>query len=75
MEISAHERSAASGSYNSLRFVGGAFAPIIAGLVGQQYGATVPYLLGTASLLLGLCVLVVQFETLELTSTEAIAAD
>ena len=61
MGISSHGRSVASGAFNSLRFVGGAFAPITAGYLGQHYGATVPFLLGALAVVVGFFVLVGRF--------------
>ncbi|MFK8215123.1 MFS transporter [Haloferax volcanii] len=61
MGISSHGRSVASGAFNSLRFVGGAFAPITAGYLGPQYGATVPFLLGALTVIAGAVVLVGRF--------------
>nr|WP_245851574.1 hypothetical protein [Halorubrum persicum] len=61
MGISPHSRSAASGAFNSLRFTGGAFAPITAGYLGQVYGATVPFLIGAGAVGLGLVVLLGRF--------------
>ncbi|MDL0145936.1 MFS transporter [Halobacterium salinarum] len=61
MGISTHSRSAASGAFNSLRFTGGAFAPITAGYLGQAYGATVPFLIGAGAVGLGLVVLLGRF--------------
>ncbi|ELZ06116.1 multidrug-efflux transporter [Natrialba asiatica DSM 12278] len=54
-------RSVASGTVNSLRFIGEAFAPITAGYLGQQYGATVPYLLGTLVVANGFIALLIRF--------------
>lgn len=51
----------ASGAFNSLRFIGGAFAPITAGYLGQHYGATVPFLLGALAVVVGLVVLLGRF--------------
>lgn len=61
MGISHHGRSVASGAFNSLRFVGGAFAPITAGYLGQHYGATVPFLLGAFAVVAGAVVLLARF--------------
>ncbi|WP_435068414.1 MFS transporter [Haloplanus sp. C73] len=65
MGVSAHSRSMASGAFNSFRFVGGAFAPITAGYLGQHYGATLPYALSTVVVLLGLGVLLSRFGAFE----------
>ncbi|MGQ3723108.1 hypothetical protein [Natrialba aegyptia] len=61
MEVSSHGRSVASRAFNSLRFIGGAFAPITAGYLGQQYGATAPCLLGALVVASGFIVLLIRF--------------
>ncbi|QLK26199.1 MFS transporter [Natrinema zhouii] len=70
MGISSHSRSAASGAFNSLRFTGGAFAPITAGYLGQHYGATVPYLLGALVVGVGLVVLLGRFSAFRFSEPE-----
>lgn len=75
MGISSHGRSVASGAYNSLRFTGGAFAPITAGYLGQQYGATVPFLLGAIAVGAGLVVLLSRFGEFGLAEPEPAAGD
>jgi len=71
MGVSGHSRSMASGAFNSFRFVGGAFAPITAGYIGQHYGATVPYALATATVLVGLFVLLGRFSEFGFAQSEA----
>lgn len=70
MEISSHGRSVASGAFNSLRFIGGAFVPIMAGYLGQHYGATVPFLLGAVAVIVGLIVLLGRFEEFRFSEPE-----
>lgn len=75
MGMSSHGRSVASGAFNSLRFIGGAFAPITAGYLGQNYGATVPFLLGALAVVIGLAVLLGQFEAFEVSEPEPTTGD
>ncbi|MEE6208767.1 MFS transporter [Salarchaeum sp. III] len=71
MGISGHGRSRASGAFNSLRFTGGALAPITAGYVGQQYSATTPYVLGALALLAGIGLLSARFGEFRFTAPDA----
>jgi ACDE family multidrug resistance protein len=73
MEISSHSRSVASGAFNSLRFTGGAFAPITAGYLGQTYGATVPFLLSALVVIVGLIILLGRFSELQLSTPSELA--
>jgi ACDE family multidrug resistance protein len=75
MGISSHGRSVASGAFNSLRFIGGAFAPITAGYLGQQYGATVPFLLGAVVVVVGLVVLLGRFSEFGVADAEPAHGD
>lgn len=75
MGISAHGRSVASGAFNSLRFIGGAFAPITAGYLGQHYGATVPFLLGAIAVGVGLVVLLGRFGAFGVSEPEPATGD
>lgn len=68
MGISSHGRSVASGAFNSLRFTGGAFAPITAGYLGQTYGATVPFLLGALVVFVGFIILLGRFSEFQLST-------
>ncbi len=74
MEISSHSRSAASGAFNSLRFTGGAFAPITAGYLGQNYGATLPFLLGAVVVVVGFVVLLGRFSEFGFSSPESVTS-
>lgn len=73
MGISTHSRSAASGAFNSLRFTGGAFAPITAGYLGQHYGSTVPFLVGALAVIAGVVVLLGRFGTFRFSEPEPTA--
>lgn len=75
MGISSHDRSVASGAFNSLRFIGGAFAPILAGYLGQQYGPTVPFLLGALAVVAGLVVLLGRFSEFGVAEPEPATGD
>lgn len=72
MGISTHSRPSASGAYNSLRFTGGAFAPIVAGYLGGNYGAALPFLLGAAVITLGLIVLLARFSAFTFATPDAV---
>jgi ACDE family multidrug resistance protein len=75
MGISSHGRSVASGAFNSLRFIGGAFAPITAGYLGQHYGATVPFLLGALAVVVGLVILLGRFSEFGVAEPEPATGD
>ncbi|WP_342496012.1 MFS transporter [Bacillus sp. FSL K6-0994] len=51
------ERSIASSSYSAVRFIGGAIAPWIAGVLAESYTASTPYYVGAAVVLLGMIIL------------------
>ena len=53
MEVSSHPRPVSSAPFNSLRFAGAAIAPISAGYIGSNYGATIPFLIGAIIVLIG----------------------
>ncbi len=72
MGVSDHGRSVASGAFNSLRFIGGAFAPITAGLLGQTYGETVPFVFATAVVLAGAFVLLTRFDTFAVLTSDPV---
>jgi hypothetical protein len=65
-EIFSHGRSVASVAFNSLRFTGGAFAPITAGYLGQTYSDMVPFALGAAVVVLGFGILLGRFSEFQL---------
>ncbi len=58
MEVSPFSRSISSGAYNFVRWTGAAVAPILAGWLGDTYGAQVPFWVAAALLALGLLGLV-----------------
>lgn len=51
------ERSIASSSYSAVRFIGGAVAPWIAGVLAETYTASTPYYVGAGVVLLGMVIL------------------
>ncbi|KEP26861.1 MFS transporter [Bacillus zhangzhouensis] len=51
------ERSIASSSYSAVRFIGGAIAPWVAGVLAEAYTASTPYYVGAAVVLLGMIIL------------------
>ncbi|OUZ06244.1 MFS transporter [Bacillus pumilus] len=53
------ERSIASSSYSAVRFIGGAIAPWIAGVLAESYTASTPYYVGGAVVLLGMIILLI----------------
>jgi ACDE family multidrug resistance protein len=53
MEVSSHPRPVASAAFNGLRFGGAAIAPISAGYIGSNYGATTPFLIGAIIVVVG----------------------
>lgn len=73
MGISSHGRSVASEAFNSLRFTGGAFAPITAGYLGQNYGDTIPFAPGALVVPLEFIILFGQFSELQLSTSTGIS--
>jgi MFS family permease len=59
MEATELPRSVASSTYSGIRFLGGAVAPAVAGVIAAQVSAASPYWVGAASLLVAVGVLVV----------------
>ncbi|MFJ5965934.1 MFS transporter [Bacillus sp. NPDC093026] len=51
------ERSIASSSYSAVRFIGGAIAPWIAGVLAEAYTVSTPYYVGATVVLLGMLIL------------------
>lgn len=51
------DRSIASSAYSSVRFIGGAIAPWIAGMLSERFTAHTPYLVGGAVVLAGMLIL------------------
>lgn len=58
MEATDLPRSVASSTYSGVRFVGGAIAPAIAGVIAESLGAPAPYWLAVAALVVSIVVLV-----------------
>ncbi|WP_375423784.1 MFS transporter [uncultured Friedmanniella sp.] len=59
MEATELPRSVASSTYSGIRFVGGAVAPAVAGVIAARAGAASPYVVGSAALLVSILVLAV----------------
>jgi len=60
MEVSDAPRAVASAGYNFVRWLGAAFAPVIASRLGDEVGVSVPYALGAACCVVAVAVLVVR---------------
>ncbi|MEC1538310.1 MFS transporter [Bacillus sonorensis] len=58
MEAAPVERSVASSAYSSIRFIGGAIAPWLAGVLADHYSAHAPYFAGCIAVLIGMAVLI-----------------
>lgn len=59
MEATELPRSVASSTYSGIRFVGGAVAPAVAGVIAADFGAAAPYYVGVGGLLVAVVVLLV----------------
>jgi predicted MFS family arabinose efflux permease len=59
MEATELPRSVASSTYSGIRFVGGAVAPAVAGVIAARLDASAPYWVGAAALLGSILVLLV----------------
>ncbi|MGM2835621.1 MFS transporter, partial [Bacillus cereus group sp. Bce025] len=57
MDISPYERSVTSGVYNFVRWLGGAIAPILSGIIGHAVSPQSPFLVGGIVVLVG-CVMI-----------------
>ena len=57
MSIAPVERPVASATYGFVRFIGGGLAPFVAGKLVEHYNAHVPFLIGTAAVVVGALVL------------------
>lgn len=52
-------RSVASSTYSGIRFVGGAIAPALAGVIAEQVSPAAPYRVGAGALLVAIVVLII----------------
>jgi len=59
MEATELPRSVASSTYSGIRFIGGAIAPAVAGVIAADLGPSAPYWFGVGGLLASVLVLVV----------------
>uniref|UniRef100_UPI0020C0248E MFS transporter n=1 Tax=Bacillus paralicheniformis TaxID=1648923 RepID=UPI0020C0248E len=57
MDISPYERSVTSGVYNFVRWLGGAIAPILSGVIGHTVSPQSPFLVGGIVVLVG-CIMI-----------------
>lgn len=64
MEATELPRPVASGTYSGIRFLGGALAPIIAGIVSERISAGAPYLFGTGAIVAAVLVIGLGWKTL-----------
>jgi MFS family permease len=58
MEATELPRSVASSTYSGIRFLGGAVAPAVAGVIAARLDASAPYWVGSGALLVSILVLV-----------------
>lgn len=58
MESAPVERSVASSAYSSIRFIGGAIAPWIAGVLADHFNPNMPYFAGCVAVLAGMAVII-----------------
>ncbi|MED2944804.1 MFS transporter [Bacillus swezeyi] len=58
MEAAPVERSVASSAYSSIRFIGGAIAPWIAGVLADHFNPNMPYFAGCVAVLAGMAVII-----------------
>jgi predicted MFS family arabinose efflux permease len=81
MKAAPVERGVASAAYSFLRFGGGAVAPWLAGVLGETFGAHVPFWVGAGAVLLGVGAMIatrpylthIDDDELEETTDEAVA--
>jgi ACDE family multidrug resistance protein len=59
MQATELPRAVASSTYSGIRFVGGAIAPAIAGVIADHVSEASPYWLGAAALVVSIVVLVI----------------
>lgn len=64
MEVSDLPRPVASGTYSGVRFIGGAVAPIVAGVVSESISAGAPYFFGAGVVFLAVVVIVIGWKAL-----------
>ena len=60
IEVSPYERSITSGTYNFVRWIGAAIAPVLSGVLGQSYGAHSPFLLAAVIVIIGIAFILVN---------------
>ncbi|GAA1839226.1 MFS transporter [Microlunatus capsulatus] len=72
MEATELPRSVASSTYSGIRFVGGAVAPAVAGVVAARLDAAAPYALGAVAVLVAVLVLVLGRRHLRVLDAEPV---
>jgi ACDE family multidrug resistance protein len=73
MGISPYERAVTSGVYNFVRWLGGAIAPILSGIIGHAIAPNSPFLVGCLVVLAGCAVLFVPIkQTVNIEGTDSV---
>ncbi|MGO2810230.1 MAG: MFS transporter [Brevibacterium aurantiacum] len=62
MEVSDLPRPVASGTYSGVRFIGGAVAPIVAGVVSESISTGAPYFFGAGVVLLAVVIIAIGWK-------------
>ena len=62
MEVSDLPRPVASGTYSGVRFIGGAVAPIVAGVVSESISTGAPYFFGASVVLLAVVIIAIGWK-------------
>ncbi|MCK9905728.1 hypothetical protein MXD81_11495 [Microbacteriaceae bacterium K1510] len=60
IEVSPYERSVTSGAYNFLRWIGGAAAPVLSGLLSHAVSAKFPFAVSSVIVLVGVLLIAVK---------------
>lgn len=71
IEVSPYSRSVSSGAYNFLRWAGAALAPLLAGLVSDDYGPHLPFFIAAVIMIAGAIGLRARSGTLTAAATTA----
>jgi len=65
IEVSPFSRSLSSGAYNFLRWAGAAVAPVLAGVLAEHYGRSIPFAVAAALILCAALVVLIRHRALE----------
>lgn len=60
IEVSPYERSVTSGAYNFLRWIGGAVAPVLSGVLGHALSSKAPFAVSSVIVLVGVLLIAVK---------------